>query len=146
MGASRLFVAPRENNVNLPEFVKKYDGQPIDYDKNYGPQCQDLYRQYCKEVLCVPQSTPVKDGGAIDVWNVYLKDYFTAIKNTPSGIPNSGDIMIWGKGVGKYGHIAVFLFGDVRNFYSFDQNWPVGSKCHIQFHDYSALIGWLRKK
>ena len=55
-------------------------------------------------------------------------------------------MIIWNKLLGQYGHVAVFLEGDNKKFKSFDQNYPVGSACHIQDHDYKAVMGWLRPK
>jgi hypothetical protein len=126
------------------EFLNKYNNQPIDFDGHYGYQCMDLYRQYVKEVLEFPQSPGVK--GAVNVWGTYLKDHFTAIKNTPTGIPTKGDILIWDQGVGEFGHIAIFVAGDANSFTSFDQNWPLGSNCHYQLHNYQGVIGWLHPK
>lgn len=127
--------------MTFDDFIKKYDGQGIDFDGSYGFQCVDLYRQYCKESLGFPQSPPVE--GAKDIWNTYLKDKFTATENTPTGIPTKGDIIIWGTGLGKYGHVSVFIDGTASKFNSFDQNYPTGSKCHIQSHTYKGVLGWL---
>lgn len=130
--------------MTVNEFVKKYDGQTIDFDGKYGGQCVDLYRQYVKEVLDYPQSPPVV--GAKDIFNSYLPDHFTRIENTPNGIPRNGDVLLWGTQLGPYGHVAIFLEGDVNTFISFDQNFPLNSKCHIQHHDYKGVLGWLRPK
>lgn len=130
--------------MNYTEFFNKYNGKPVDFDGYYGNQCMDLYRQYVKEVIECPQSPGVN--GAKDVWNTYLPEYFERITNTPTGVPQKGDIVIWGVGVGPYGHIAIFDNGDSNSFKSFDQNWPVGTYCHLQQHNYNNVLGWLRKK
>lgn len=126
--------------MTLDEFILKYTGQLVDWDHFYGGQCMDLYRQYCNDVLNFPQSPSVP--GAKDVWNNYLTDCFERILNIPSAIPEQGDVVIWGNG--EYGHIAIFVDGDVNKFNSFDQNFPVGSKCHLQTHTYTGVLGWLR--
>ena len=128
--------------MTLDEFVEKYNGKGIDFDGKFSTQCVDLYRQYVKEVLGFPQSPPVE--GAKDIWDTYLPEYFRRIENTPYGVPEKGDIVIWGTKIGKYGHIAIFLEGDAKKFKSFDQNFPVGSLCHIQEHTYTGVLGWLR--
>jgi len=128
--------------MNYLQFKKKYNGKGIDFDGHYGPQCTDLYRQYCKEVLGIPQSPGVK--GAKNIWDTYLRDYFTRITNTPNGVPDQGDIVIWGNG--EYGHVGIFDNGTTSSFESFDQNYPVGSKCHIQGHYYKNVLGWLKFK
>jgi len=132
-------------DMNLDDFIKKYDGKGVDYDGNGKYWCVDLYRQYCNEVLGLSQSPLVV--GAADIWDTYLKDYFDQIANTPMGIPEKGSIMLWNKNAGGgYGHVAIFIEGDVNSFKSFDQNWPTGSLCHIQGHYYKNILGWLKPK
>lgn len=128
----------------LQEFIQKYDGKGIDFDGSFGNQCMDLYRQYVKEVLSFPQSPPVPS--AKNVWTTYLQDYFEKVENTPSGVPRSGDVVIWGDGIGEHGHIAIYVEGNAKKFKSFDQNFPVGTLCHIQEHTYKAVLGWLVPK
>ena len=131
--------------MTIQEYFQKNNGKPIDYDGYYGNQCMDLYRQYVKECLEYPQSPGVV--GAADVWTTYLKDYYERINNDPTSVPQLGDIIIWNKNAGGgFGHISVFNSGDSNNFISFDQNWPVGSYCHFQNHNYTNVLGWLRSK
>jgi len=131
--------------MTFDEFVKKYLGKGIDYDGNGKYWCVDLYRQYCKEVLNIPQSPLVQ--GAFNIWETYLKEYFDPISNTPQGVPIKGDIVIWNKNVGGgYGHVGIFIEGNASKFKSFDQNWPVGSLCKIVDHQYTNVIGWLKSK
>jgi len=130
--------------MTLNDFIKKYDGEGIDFDGSFGHQCMDLYRQYVSEVLDFPQSSPVPS--AKDVWKTYLNDFYERIANTPSGVPRSGDIVIWGDKLGEHGHIAVFVEGNAVKFKSFDQNFPVGTKSHIQEHTYKGVLGWLAPK
>ena len=128
--------------MTLDEFIKKYDSKGIDYDGAFSTQCVDLFRQYVKEVLEYPQSPPVV--GAKDIWDTYLPEYYQRIENTPYGVPDKGDIIIFGTTLGKYGHVAVFIDGTASKFTSFDQNFPSGTPCHVQGHTYSAVKGWLR--
>lgn len=128
--------------MTLDEFIRKYEGKGIDFDGHYGAQCVDLYRQYVKEVLEFPQSPPVP--GAKDIWDSYLPEYFQRIGNTPYGVPEKGDIVIFGTGIGKWGHVSIFLEGNTTRFTSLDQNYPAGSLVHKQGHTYNAVIGWLR--
>jgi hypothetical protein len=130
--------------ITPDQFFGKYDQKGIDFDNYYGFQCMDLYRQFVKECLGFPQSPSVN--GAKDVWNTYLTEYFNRIPNTIEAVPIKGDIVIWGVGVGPYGHIAVCKDGTQTEFTSFDQNWPVGSLCHFQKHNYTNVLGWLRVK
>ena len=131
--------------MTLDQLIKKYDGEHVDYDYAFGPQCMDLYRKYVEEVLGLPQSRPVS--GAKKVWDTYLKTKYDSFPNTPKAVPNNGDIIVWNAmSNNRYGHIAIFVHGNVKSFISFDQNWPVDSPCHLQQHGYSNIIGWLRVK
>jgi len=126
--------------MTLDEFIKKWEGNGIDWDGHYGDQCVDLYRQYVDEVLGFPQSPGVN--GAKDIWNNYLKDYFTAIPNTPAGVPQKGDVVIWDSG--QWGHVAIFLSGGASQITTLDQNYPIGSFVAKRNHNYTGIVGWLR--
>lgn len=117
----------------------------LDWDGVYGGQCVDLYRYYADEVLGFPQSCPV--GGAADIWHTADPKYYNFIDNDPYAVPKRGDIVIWNRNVGGgYGHVAIFLEGDVNSFNSLDQNWPTWNEVTITFHNYNNIIGWLRPK
>lgn len=128
--------------MTIQQFFDKYNNRGIDFDNYYGLQCMDLAHQYGVEV--VGQDIPAAPA-AKDVWNKSTPGY-DKIANTPSGVPQKGDIIIWGVGVGQFGHIAVFDHGDANTFVSFDQNWPLNSLCHFQNHNYNGVLGWLRPK
>jgi len=130
--------------MTFDQFIEKYNNKGIDFDGSFGNQCVDLYRQYVKEVLNLPQSPAV--AGAKDIFDTYLTSYFTRYNNSPTAVPKKGDIIIWGTKLGQYGHVAVFIDGGVTKFNSFDQNYPVGSLCHIQSHTYTGVLGWIRAK
>jgi len=128
--------------MTFDEFIKKWEGSGIDFDGHYGDQCVDLYREYVKDVLGLPQSPPVR--GAEDIWDSYLPDHYERILNTIEAIPQKGDIMIFN--FGEYGHVSIFISGGQLQFTSFDQNYPLGSFCAKRNHDYYSIIGWLRPK
>jgi len=121
-------------------FINKWDGKACDWDKYFGYQCVDLAHQYAVEVneRDIPNAPAAKD-----LWKKDIPGY-TKIANTPTNVPQQGDIIIWGTEVGAYGHIAIFDHGDASSFVSFDQNWPVNSVCHLQNHSYKGVLGWLR--
>ena len=131
--------------MNFDEFIKKWLGKKIDFDGYYEGQCVDLYRQYVFEVLNFPQSTSVK--GAADIWETASSKYYDLIRNILTAVPKKGDIIIWSKKVGKeFGHVAIFLEGDVKSFTSLDQNWPTLNKVTKTKHNYNNIIGWLHPK
>jgi len=121
-------------------FFDKWNGIYLDNDGAYGNQCVDVIKQYFIEVLGIPAIR----NNAIDYWNNYPSSYLTRIPNTPSFVPIKGDIMVWGKGVGEYGHIGIVNEANVNTFVSFDENWPSGSICHFQNHNYGSVLGVLR--
>lgn len=136
--------------MTLNEFRSRWLGKKADWDGAYGGQCVDLFRFYVHEVLNQPQPKGVT--GAADFWTNYptdpnLNKYFDRIANTPNGIPQAGDVMVWNKNAGGgYGHISIYLKGDVNSFVSLDQNWPTLNKVTETNHNYNNVLGWLRPK
>ena len=133
--------------MNIQQFFEAYEDLWIesnkDSDQSTQDQCIDLWRAYNRKVIKAPDIF----GNPPDIWNNYQQDFYERIKNTPSGVPQLGDVMVWGTRYGKYGHIAICT--DIANtgtFTSFDQNDPLGSSCHFQPHKYTGLLGWLRPK
>lgn len=137
--------------LSFTDFRTKYNGKGIDFDGSFGDQCVDLMNQYCVEVLGLTSPMQVLGGPtAYQIYQNYNGTQFTKIANTPTGVPNNGDIMFWNPNVsgitGSAGHVSVYVDGDVNNFNSFDQNYPTGTLCHIQSHTYNGVAGWLRFK
>ncbi len=130
--------------MTLTDFIKKYEGKYADFDGWYGAQCVDLVQFYNKEVV---GGSFLSGANAYDIWTTYPKDKYTAIENTPDGVPQAGDIVIWGKAYGIYGHIAIFIEGDVNKLTCFSQNDPTGSpSVRKLYSSYRGIIGWLRPK
>lgn len=141
--------------MTTSQFVEKYNTKKIDWDKVNGGQCTDLFRQFCHEVLNIPQPKALGvNGGAYKFWTEFEKDpvlvqHFDKINNTASFIPQEGDIALWNtKTGGGFGHVAVVAnkTHTTSYFYSFDQNWYKVSYCEIVKHDYSHFYGVLRPK
>lgn len=132
--------------ITYTEFKNKWLGKGIDWDGSYGNQCMDVYRQYVKEVLGCPQSPPVQ--GAKNVWDTYLPEYFDRIANSPTGVPEQGDIVIWG--MAPYGHIAVCDSATTATVTCFEQNWTEldgSGVTEIRKHsNYNNVLGWLKFK
>ena len=134
--------------MTFSTFMEKYNGRYIDFDNFYGAQCMDLMHQYIVEVLGLSDGRILAAPSAKDVWNnfdnIHGHEYFDKFNNDPLAVPQEGDIILWTNST--YGHVAIFVDGDVNTFRSFDQNYPTGSPCHIQNHNYSSVGGWLRLK
>jgi len=130
--------------MTFDEFITKYNGKGIDFDGWFGDQCVDLMNQYVLEVLGVANPSSVLPGDtAYHIYQNAKDPRFTKVPNTPTGVPQKGDIVFWDTTLGPAGHVAVFITGDTTNFTSFDQNFPTGSLCHSQNHSYNSVAGWL---
>jgi len=145
--ANKSLLLPRgykqgdHEEMTIEEFFARFNGRGIDFDHAYGYQCMDLAEEYNQDVIGAPRL----GGNAIDVWTNFPANWYTRIENTPWNFPNEGDLILWNTNVGNgYGHIAVCQRADVDSFTSFDQNWPLGSFCHFQWHNYDNVLGWLR--
>lgn len=131
------------------DFKNKWLGKGIDFDGAFKNQCMDVYRMYVKEVLGVPQSPAV--AGAKQVWDTYLKEYFERVANTPDGVPEQGDIVIWS--VGKFGHIGICDSADKQYLTTLEQNWEQAGTpqdgrgvTELRKHTYANVLGWLKFK
>ena len=132
--------------MNYNEFINTYNGKGFDYDNVSGIQCVDLIKMYLDKVFGIKAGAW---GNAKDYYenfnNLPLKNSFTRIANTASFVPQKGDIVVWGAGLGNtYGHIAIATGeGNTSQFYSYDLNW--GQKTvHKVLHDYKGFLGVLR--
>ena len=136
--------------MTFDQFITKYLATKVDWDKAYGGQCVDLFRQYVNDVLKLSQPRSVN--GAADFWTNYdsdpvLNKNFDKIPNTPTGVPQKGDVMFWNKKAGGgFGHVSIFIEGDVNGFMSLDQNWPTLSLVTKTKHTYTNVYGWLHPK
>lgn len=131
--------------MNLNEFKTKYLGKQVEYH-SYGNtaffQCVDLVNAYIKEVLGL---TPIIGTNACDFVSKFVKGEFDYIVNTPKGIPNAGDIIVWNNKVGGgAGHVAIVLEANVNSFKSLDQNWSKVERVTEETHNYSNVLGWLK--
>jgi len=128
--------------MSITEFVKKWNGIYVEVAGTTAKnQCVDLANLFIRDFLGLPiiEYTNAKD------FPSKAGDKYDYILNSPTGVPEEGDLVIWG---GTYGHIAIFIEGNANRFTSFDENFPVGSPCHIQEHNYNTpkVLGWLRFK
>lgn len=109
--------------MTLNEFLNKYKvGKSYAYNGTYKGECVSLVKNYIKEVLGV---TPQSIGNAKDYWSkrngAYLKGIFTPIANTPSFVPQRGDVFV--RTSGTYGHIGIVLEATKDYFYTVEQNY-----------------------
>lgn len=139
------------------EFKNKYDGKYIDFDGLFSFQCKDVFSYYNQEV--------VGNSGYVwgDAWALYdnaPSEFYDKFLNTPDFIPVEGDVAIWEKTFGGYGHVAIVCKGSTGNkLIVFGQNYPLitkfdsngkvvsnGSPCHVVEMSYLKVKGFLRPK
>jgi hypothetical protein len=133
--------------MSFDDFIDKWDLKGVDFDGIYPNQCMDLMHQYVYEVLGLTDKTILAAPAAYQVFtNFSWGQYFDKIVNSPTGVPQKGDIVLFGTAIGAYGHVCIFIEGDANQFTSFDANWPTGSLCHKQSHNYNGVLGWLHPK
>jgi hypothetical protein len=137
--------------MTLEDFIKKYNGKQVDYDGVFGSQCTDLFRQYVKEVLNIPEHTGScsSSGGAKDLFLDYHKmpvekKYFL---RSSSKTCKTGDVLIWNESLSnKYGHVAIYL-GMIGNSYLvFEQDGFKQDGAKINILGKENLLGYLRKR
>ena len=129
--------------MTIHEFVSKYDGKFVDYDKVYGPQCVDIVKQWIAD-----NGWPMKSGNAID-WKNNGDAFYKWIPNTVSAVPSPGDIVVFQ--VGTYGHIGIIVSANQYTCDVFNQNWPHGNttdRCVVTRFNYTTpkILGWLHPK
>lgn len=131
----------------IKEFFDAYLGLWIESnkssDQSTNDQCVDLWRVYNRKVIKAPDIF----GNPPKLWDNYQSDFYERIVNTPTFIPQLGDVPIWKKAYGGIGHIAICTdIADLKTFTSFDQNDPIGEPAHYQPHTYANVQGFLRPK
>src|SRR3990167_2685488 len=134
----------------LNQFVANTVGQFIEVSSSSALyQCMDLAYNW---VFCLgfPKAT-IQNQYAYQVFTApkdITYQYFDLIPNTPTGIPQDGDIVVWNKtSANVAGHIAVALGGGTTSkFKCFEQNAPTGTNAHIGEKSYTNVLGWLRPK
>lgn len=127
--------------MNVQDFINQYKGRAWDFDGYYGAQCVDLVQFFAKW-LGYGRFT----GNAIDLWNQAGSNY-VQIPNTPSFVPQAGDIAVWGRSFGNgYGHVGICTGNGNRDWFeSLDANWG-DSRALVVRHNYVGFLGVLRPK
>jgi hypothetical protein len=146
------------------QFIKSKTGIGIDTDGYYGFQCMDLMHEYLRTVLKLQDLRVLAAADAKSVFQnfsgVFGHELFELILNTPTNVPQKGDIMFYKEPYGRYvdngvvkyaGHVDVFVEGNAANYRAFSQNIvspnsPQGLPAVINHPNYDGVLGWLRYK
>ena len=97
--------------MNFADFIIKYNGKKVDFDGEDGPQCMDLYRQYCQDVIGCPHTGTVNPDGAKALYLKFSdrkeKEYFNRFS---PNLARFGDVIVWdATATNKYGHVAIVV-------------------------------------
>jgi hypothetical protein len=136
--------------MNTKEFVDKHVGQKVDFDKQYGAQCVDLFRQFCADVWNVPHLGGVE--GAKDLFINYEKmpseiNHTNRIAYNGENQPQEGSVVIFKESASnKYGHVAICLYATKSLMVVFEQDGFNQTGAKIGVWEYGRLLGWLEKK
>jgi hypothetical protein len=145
-------VAVSPLSAKVDAFVSQWTGTKVEFDGvmgDYAYQCTDLVHKYAQDVLGL--NGYLAKGNAYTIFTNTNSSKFTKIKNSPTGVPQKGDIIFWKQSGSTYnpGHVAIFISGDTNTFTSFDQNWPLKSAPKKVTHHYvgsgelGGVVGWL---
>ena len=134
--------------MDLLEFTQKHIKTKVDFDKAYGAQCVDLFRQGCQDYWQVPRTEPVE--GAKDLVEKYgkspiLKKHFALVKGARCAEP--GDAAVWGAtDKNPYGHVAIVLAARPSRWLAvLEQDGFAQDGAKLAWRDGNSAIGFLRK-
>lgn len=115
-------------------YMNKLVGKGWDFDNAFGWQCFDLVNFYWNYLT----------GGQL--YGLYAKDIpfknnfdglATVYENTPSFLPQKGDIVVWNGNWGEgCGHVAIVHSANINTFVSLDQNWWGGGRNKTEVAQY----------
>lgn len=140
------------------EFKNRWLGSRVDFDGVASYQCVDVVKQYIADVHGVDgriYGNAADYFDARDVNSPIINDNYNKVANSPTGVPNQGDIIVWNRNMGGgYGHIAVVDSADVNTVTVIEQNGGAGSGTGTgsdairirTYPNYANVYGWLRPK
>lgn len=135
--------------MDLWDFIQKYIKTKVDYDGFAGPQCMDLYRQWCEDGWHIPRTEALgENGGAKDLVLRYSefpieKKHLMLITDRFCG--QQGDVVVFGateKNI--YGHVAIVVETLPTHLVVFEQDGFKQDGAKISKWRYNNVIGYLR--
>ena len=114
--------------MTLDEFIKEFHSKAIDFDNISGVQCVDTAKMYFYYVLGInPQIIGNANEYADRYYELpYLYENFEFIPYRYPDKPLKGDVVVWNKNFGEYGHIAICTGESNRDDFCFyEQNGEV---------------------
>ncbi|ANM47009.1 lysin [Staphylococcus phage vB_SauS_IMEP5] len=127
-------MAVTKTKAQAHAYMNKLVGKGWDFDNAFGWQCFDLVNFYWNYLT----------GGQL--YGLYAKDIpfknnfnglATVYENTPSFLPQKGDIVVWNGNWGEgAGHVAIVQSANINTFVSLDQNWWGGGENKTEVAQY----------
>ena len=118
--------------MTLDQFFKAHNGKLVDYDQKYGAQCKDLFSYFNRDVAANPTYVV---GDAWQLYDAAPKSHYRKVS-----VPQKGDVAIWAKEFGGYGHVAIVW--DNGQFFS--QNYPLKAPVSLRTIPTAKIVGYLR--
>lgn len=126
----------------VDRFYARTNGQRINSCGGIMGQCVAGVQSYTNVELGIGGCPAFPVAGAKDMFGTRT-DAFDWVRNTPTGVPPRGAIMVWnGRVGGGWGHTGVVTAANVNTFDCFQQNDPYGSGMHVKTYNYANVIGW----
>ena len=126
----------------VDRFYARTNGQRINSCGGIMGQCVAGVQSYTNVELGIGGCPAFPVAGAKDMFGTRT-DAFDWVRNTPTGVPPRGAIIVWNGNVGGgWGHTGVVVSANVNNFSAYQQNDPYSSGMHVKAYDYNNVIGW----
>lgn len=129
--------------ITVDDFIRLFNGHWCDWDGVAGNQCFDMANYYSWAI----GGQPFYGTGAKDIYT-QAGTFYTQIPNTPTAVPQKGDIVVWSGALnGGWGHVGVSTgVGDINTFQVLEQNDPTNKSCQLKTYNYGYVLGWLHPK
>ena len=131
--------------MTLSEFINKYIGTKVDYDGHYGPQCVDLFRRYCEDVIGCEHTGRVD--GAKDLFHKYWDlpgEQKNFIRMASIITPMPGDVLVWDSM--SYGHVAIVVATMGDQCIVFEQDGYTRDGAKLAAKNLNSVLGVLRPR
>lgn len=133
--------------MTISEWFPTVAGRRVNSAGGILGECVALVQKYANEVLGV-SGAPAFPVPYARLMAGARSDAFTWIPNTPAGVPQYGDIVVFNGNVGGgAGHTGIAIEGtDTNQVRLIQQNDPTGSGASIKVYPYNNVSGWLHPK
>lgn len=133
--------------MTISEWYAQNAGKRLNSRNGILGECVSAVQNYAENVLGVGGS-PVFPVPYARLMTGIRSDAFDWIPNTPTGVPQYGDIVVFnGRMGGGAGHTGVAIEGsDTNQVRVIQQNDPTGSGLSIKTYPYTNVSGWLHPK